>query len=294
MSSDRDTRRSVKIRRRGRHAAPSQVDKIAGKATVAAPAVAIAGSVLIGAQGTASAATTGAAGVSAPDFGETAVQTAHAASAAHSTRTAKTAHDARQYEVKSGDTLSRISRNLYGVTNDWHWLYEQNTSIISDPNLIYPGQVLDVPSGAPRAASTRYVPRHASSSDGDGSGVSLSADVTSHGASVSAHASTGGYSGSLSGTLGCSGLEQLWEAAGGSPSEARTAAGIAMAESGGNQYAVSPTDDYGYWQINRSAHGPMATFDPIGNARAAISISSGGTNWNPWTTYRSGAYYGKC
>ena len=54
------------------------------------------------------------------------------------------------------------------------------------------------------------------------------------------------------------------------------AAEIAMAESGGHQYALSPTDDYGYWQINAS-HGPaMATFNAIGNAKAAIAISDDG------------------
>ena len=72
------------------------------------------------------------------------------------------------------------------------------------------------------------------------------------------------------------------------------AAEIAMAESGGNQYALSPTDDYGYWQINAS-HGPaMATFNALGNAKAAIAISHDGTDWYPWTTYTSGAYAGRC
>jgi Lysozyme like domain len=99
---------------------------------------------------------------------------------------------------------------------------------------------------------------------------------------------------SLSGTLSCSGLEQLWVAAGGSPSAAFTAAKIAMAESGGNQFAVSSTDDIGYWQINEPAWGSRATTDPIGNAQAAISISSDGTNWSPWVTYQTGAYQGKC
>ena len=52
-----------------------------------------------------------------------------------------------------------------------------------------------------------------------------------------------------------------------------------MAESGGSQYAHSPTNDFGYWQIN-GGHGPaMATYDPIGNARAAIAISGNGSNW---------------
>ena len=92
----------------------------------------------------------------------------------------------------------------------------------------------------------------------------------------------------LSGNLGCSGLEALWEAAGGSHAEAFMAAEIAMAESGGRQYALSPTNDYGYWQINGS-HGPAeATFNPIGNAKAAIAISGDGTNWSPWTTYVTG------
>ncbi len=71
------------------------------------------------------------------------------------------------------------------------------------------------------------------------------------------------------------------------------AAEIAMAESGGNQYALSPTDDYGYWQINAS-NGALATFDAYGNARSAITLSDDGTNWDAWTTYTSGVYAGKC
>ena len=89
-------------------------------------------------------------------------------------------------------------------------------------------------------------------------------------------------------------LETLWEDAGGSHGEAFTAAEIAMAESGGQQFAHSPTNDFGYWQIN-GVHGPSeATYDPMGNAKAAIEISDNGRNWSPWTTYTSGAYHGRC
>jgi hypothetical protein len=91
----------------------------------------------------------------------------------------------------------------------------------------------------------------------------------------------------------CSGLEALWKQAGGSAGEAVMAASIAMAESGGNPSAVSPTADYGLWQINAS-HGSQATLDPLANAQAAVSVSNDGTNWNPWTTYASGAYSGRC
>ena len=99
------------------------------------------------------------------------------------------------------------------------------------------------------------------------------------------------------GTLDCSRLEALWESAGGSPRAAFLAAEIAMAESGGRQYAslynTNGTTDRGYWQIN-SVHGSLSTFAARGNARAAVLISSDGTDWTPWTTYQAGAYAGKC
>jgi len=177
----------------------------------------------------------------------------------------------RTYTVRPGDTLSSIAQRFYGTSADWTWLYDQNKSVLSNPNDIYPGEVLKVPSDPPANAAS-YAPKHAKTT------TVLTSSATQ-----------------LSGTLGCSGLEALWETAGGSSSEAFMAAEIAMAESGGNQYAVSPTSDYGYWQINLPSWGPnLATFNPIGNAKAAIQISDDGTNWEPWTTYTSGAYAGRC
>jgi soluble lytic murein transglycosylase-like protein len=95
------------------------------------------------------------------------------------------------------------------------------------------------------------------------------------------------------GSYSCSALEQLWDSAGGNPNDAFMAAEIAMAESGGNPNAISPTNDYGLWQINGS-NGSLATLDPFANAKSAIILSDNGTNWGPWTTYTSGAYSGKC
>lgn len=88
-------------------------------------------------------------------------------------------------------------------------------------------------------------------------------------------------------------LENLWDTEGGNPGAAFLAAEIATAESGGNSGAISPTGDYGLWQINIS-HGAEASLDPVVNVRAAIAISGNGTNWGPWTTYTSGAYIGRC
>ena len=174
------------------------------------------------------------------------------------------------YTVRPGDTLSSIARHFYGNPADWTWVYHANESVVHNPDDIYAGEVLKIPSGPPAGAAS-YTPKHAKTA------TTLTSSATR-----------------LRGTLGCSGLEALWEAVGGSHAEALIAAEIAMAESGGNQYALSPTDDYGYWQINAS-HGPaMATFNPVGNAKAAMAISDDGHDWAAWTTYVTGAYLGRC
>jgi hypothetical protein len=72
---------------------------------------------------------------------------------------------------------------------------------------------------------------------------------------------------------------------------AATAVAIAKRESGYNTQAhnpVPPDDSYGLWQINRLAHPqytPAELKTAAGNARAMVAISSGGTNWRPWTTW---------
>ena len=174
---------------------------------------------------------------------------------------------ARHYTVQPGDTLSSIAQRFYGSTADWRSLYEANRSVIENPNVIYPGQVLNVPYGPPATSTTSA--------------------ATSAGSTVLTASTT------LSGTLGCPGLEELWEQAGGSDAKAVMAASIAMAESGGQQFATGTVGERGYWQINPD-HGSLSTYDPLGNAKAAVIISGDGTDWTPWTTFTSGAYVGRC
>lgn len=123
-----------------------------------------------------------------------------------------------------------------------------------------------------------------------GSHHGITAPITTAAAAHGGTAATGG------GTLSCSGLETLWESAGGSPGAAFMAAEIATAESSGQQYSTdhdsNGSTDEGYWQIN-TVNGD-ATYDPMGNARAAVAISHDGTDWSPWVTYNSDAYQGKC
>ena len=172
---------------------------------------------------------------------------------------------ARSYTVRPGDTLSSIAQRCYSNPADWRWLYEANTSVVHDPDVIYPGEVLTVPYEPPAS----------------------SAEHTPAGPTVLTTSAT------LSGTLGCLGLEQLWEQAGGSDGAAVTAASIAMAESSGQQLATGAAGERGYWQINPD-HGSLSTYDPLGNAKAAVIISADGTNWTPWTTFTSGAFLGRC
>jgi len=49
------------------------------------------------------------------------------------------------YEVKSGDTLSKISRNFLGDPNRYNEIFQANTDQLSDPNKIQPGQRLKIP-----------------------------------------------------------------------------------------------------------------------------------------------------
>lgn len=49
------------------------------------------------------------------------------------------------YTVKSGDTLSKISKEVYGNANQYPKIFEANRPMLSDPDKIYPGQVLVIP-----------------------------------------------------------------------------------------------------------------------------------------------------
>ncbi|MDQ3290091.1 MAG: LysM peptidoglycan-binding domain-containing protein [Bacteroidota bacterium] len=49
------------------------------------------------------------------------------------------------YTVKSGDSLSKIAKELYGNAQEWHKIHQANLDQIKDPNLIHPGQKLVIP-----------------------------------------------------------------------------------------------------------------------------------------------------
>lgn len=54
----------------------------------------------------------------------------------------------REHVVQSGDTLWAIAEANYGNGNEFSRIVRANPNQISDPNLIFPGQVLKIPIGA--------------------------------------------------------------------------------------------------------------------------------------------------
>lgn len=60
-------------------------------------------------------------------------------------RDAGTAPSAKTYTVQKGDSLWAIAARFYGKGSEYAKIYEANGDKISNPSLIYPGQVLTLP-----------------------------------------------------------------------------------------------------------------------------------------------------
>jgi nucleoid-associated protein YgaU len=51
----------------------------------------------------------------------------------------------RSYTVKSGDTLSKIAKDIYGDASQWKKIQEANADLIRDPDKIQAGWTLNLP-----------------------------------------------------------------------------------------------------------------------------------------------------
>ena len=218
-------RRPRKIRRTGRHATPSQVEKVAEKAGKAAPAMAIAGALV-------AAAPQAHAAVRAPAKAATVTEQVHTdALVRHAARSAT-----RTYTVQSGDTLSGIAQKQCGTAHDWVGLWHANPHI-TDPNLIYSGNQLTVAcSGGQGAVVTATVapspPSGGGDQDGDGgSSPASSGSSISSGSNVS---SSGG--GSYVNPVGYGGFQAC----------------VISRESGGNSQVMNSSGHYGLYQFSGS------------------------------------------
>ncbi len=57
----------------------------------------------------------------------------------------QSAPEATYYTVVAGDTLSKISKTNYGDANKYMKIFDANKPMLSNPDRIYPGQVLRIP-----------------------------------------------------------------------------------------------------------------------------------------------------
>lgn len=62
-----------------------------------------------------------------------------------SIRAAAPEPEATMYTVKSGDTLWAIAKTHYNDGNKYPAIFEANKPMLSDPDKIYPGQMLRIP-----------------------------------------------------------------------------------------------------------------------------------------------------
>jgi hypothetical protein len=168
------------------------------------------------------------------------------------------------YTVRSGDTLSRIAGYFCHNPSRYHELAAANG--IANPNVIGVGERIWLACGGSGGSRS-------GNSGGSSSGSISGSDYAAGSAAIPATSSQ--YS--------TQGLERLWMAAGGSGGTAIHAACIAQHESSGMSWVVSPTNDYGLWQIH---NGGPAMLNAFANAQRAVAMSNNGTNWSQWTTAR--------
>ncbi|TAE49868.1 MAG: LysM peptidoglycan-binding domain-containing protein [Bacteroidetes bacterium] len=50
-----------------------------------------------------------------------------------------------KHVVKAGESLSKIAKHYYGQANLYNHIFEANTNILKNPDLIHPGQELTIP-----------------------------------------------------------------------------------------------------------------------------------------------------
>jgi|ERR1044072_1400974 LysM repeat protein len=76
---------------------------------------------------------------------QSAAQSATAGTAGNTPQSSTTAQAGQSYTVKSGDTLSKISKQFYGDASEFMRIFYANREQLHDPNKIQVGQNLVIP-----------------------------------------------------------------------------------------------------------------------------------------------------
>ncbi len=169
-----------------------------------------------------------------------------------SVRTTRVQSPGGEYTVRSGDTLAGIAGREYGNYGCWPGIYAANSGSIRDPNMIYVGQTLAIPSGC----STRGV-------------VQTDANTQPAPAPAPRESSGGGYS-----------VDSSFQAC------------VIRAESGGNPYIWNASGHWGLYQFSEQTWigygGAASLFGSAGPAYQtqifdnAMATPGGAENWSPY------------
>lgn len=131
---------------------PSMVDKMTPEGEIPEPSkLGTLGKVLLGGIGAVGAVAAAKAAASyfgdKDDAGQSApnLDLASNAGAPPIDTSGSVAPEVRTYTVASGDSLSKIAKQFYGDLNQWQRIFDANRDIISNPDLIHPGQKLRIP-----------------------------------------------------------------------------------------------------------------------------------------------------
>jgi len=158
---------------------------------MAAPAIAVSGALAAAPQ--LLAAAPASAATQAATQAAHATQTTRATTVSLDTVQQQADQAQRIYTVQAGNTLAGIAQRFYGHASDWVYLYHVNRSEISNPNLIFPGEQLSVPTDPPASVlNGTYKAKHAkaaSSSSTTELNATNTADTTSTSASSSSSSS---------------------------------------------------------------------------------------------------------
>jgi hypothetical protein len=200
---------------------------------------------------------------------------------------------ARSYTVQPGDTLYGISQRYWGNGNYWPALYQANRSKISDPNLIYAGQVVTIPSGRHQASSAPAPSTSASSTSASSTSASSSSASSTWAPSTADAASSGSSTWPSSGSASSRSNPSSTSAASskggtGTTSSSSASSSVQSDIANGNnllaigQYLV----DNGYSKAAAAGVASCVDGESAGNPE---SVGSGGGGLIGWTPLGSAA-----
>jgi LysM repeat protein len=268
----RSVTQTGKKSRKGRHRRPSQVQKVAQRAGMAAPALAVSGALAAAPQ--ALAATT-PAHIAPPVKGDSGKTTTLHLDAVVRHMDPAT----RTYTVRHGDTLFGIAQRFYGHGRYWHWLYQANKSKINHPDLIFAGQVLTIPSHPQGASADPPATGTADVNSGSQGGSQQQASAGTQSQSSSSASLSSAVQQDIANGNDLLAVAQFLEENGYSKAAAAGVASCVDGESGGNPESVG------------SGGGGLIGWTPIGSASPNSNIITGNAEQDMMTQLQDILFY---